>query len=77
MIDKLVVVGVGLIGGSFAAALRETGQVGSVIGIGRTRANLDDARARGLVDRAHILDERWTDELRDADVVLLATPVAQ
>ena len=77
MVDKLVVVGVGLIGGSFAAALREAGAVRTVVGVGRTRANLEQARAAGLVDRGHTQDERWTDEVGDADVVLLATPVAQ
>jgi prephenate dehydrogenase len=74
---KLVVVGVGLIGGSLALALRESGAVGTVVGVGRSRANLDAARARGIVDRAHRLDDAWTSEAADADVVLLAAPVAQ
>ncbi len=76
-IGKLVVVGVGLIGGSFALALREARHVGCVVGVGRTRANLDAALARGIVDRAHTLDSAWTRELADADLVLLAAPVAQ
>jgi prephenate dehydrogenase len=76
-IDKLVVVGVGLIGGSCALALKRAGVVGNVVGIGRTAANLDDARRLGIVDRALRLSEDWTRELRDADVVLLAAPVAQ
>ena len=75
--NRLVVVGVGLIGGSCALALKAAGAVGEVVGIGRTRGNLDDARSRGIVERAYTLDERWTDELREADVVLVATPVAQ
>jgi prephenate dehydrogenase len=70
-------VGVGLIGGSCALALKAAGAVGEVVGVGRTRSNLDDARSRGIVERAYTLDESWTDELRDADVVLVATPVAQ
>jgi len=77
VIEKLVVVGVGLIGGSFAAALREAAEVRTVVGVGRTRVNLEQARKAGIVDRACTLDERWTAELADADVVLLATPVAQ
>jgi len=76
-VNRLVVVGVGLIGGSCALALKAAGAVGEVVGIGRTRGNLDDARSRGIVERAYTLDERWTDELREADVVLVATPVAQ
>jgi prephenate dehydrogenase len=76
-IGKLVVVGVGLIGGSCALALKRTGAVGEVVGVGRTRTNLDTAIARGIVDRARVLADDWALEARDADVVLLAAPVAQ
>ena len=74
-IGKLVVIGVGLIGGSFALALRRAGATANVIGVGRGRSNLDTARRLGLVDRALALDEAWTSELADADLVFLATPV--
>ena len=76
-IRKLVVVGVGLIGGSFALALRRGGNVGQVVGVGRTRSNLDAALAANIVDRALTLDEPWTRETRDADLVFIAAPVAQ
>jgi len=76
-IGKLVVVGVGLIGGSCALALKAHDAVGEVVGVGRTRANLDEALALGIVDRAVRLDDRWTAELADADVVLVAAPVRQ
>jgi prephenate dehydrogenase len=76
-IGTLVVVGVGLIGGSCAAALRRAGAAGTIVGVGRSRANLAEARARGLVDRAYTLAEDWTNEIARADVVLVATPVAQ
>jgi prephenate dehydrogenase len=72
-----VVVGVGLIGGSVALALKGRGAVGEVVGVGRSRGNLDDALAAGVVDSARTLDEPWTDEVAGADVVLLAAPVAQ
>ena len=74
---KIVVVGVGLIGGSCALALKRAGCVGEVVGVGRTQANLDIAVARGVVDRACTLDGDWTREVADADVVLVAAPVAQ
>src|SRR3954452_11225615 len=74
---KLVVIGVGLIGGSFALALRSAGAVGEVVGIGRTQSNLDAALGRGILDRAHTLEQAWTRELANADVVLFATPVSQ
>ena len=76
-IGKLVVIGVGLIGGSFSLALKAAGRVDRVIGVGRGRANLDVARSRGIIDQAIVLDGDWARELSDADVVLLATPVAQ
>jgi prephenate dehydrogenase len=76
-IGKLVVIGVGLIGGSCALALKRAGAVGEVVGIGRTRNNLEVAVARGIIDRACPLDTDWTHEVADADVVLLAAPVAQ
>jgi len=74
---KLVVVGVGLIGGSFALALNTAGRVGTTVGIGRGRANLEAARRLGIVDRGSTLDADWTAELAAADVVLVAAPVAQ
>src|SRR5215470_17873183 len=74
---KLVIVGVGLIGGSFALALRKAGNVERVIGVGRERANLELARRQGIIDRACTIYESWTAELADADLVLLATPVGE
>jgi prephenate dehydrogenase len=76
-IRKLLVVGVGLIGGSCALALKRAGAVDEVVGVGRTQANLDTAVARSVVDRARMQDAGWAREAADADVVLIATPVAQ
>ena len=74
---KLVVVGTGLIGGSFALALKNAGQVDGVVGIGRSRDNLDQALRLGVIDRAYTQREDWTAELADAALVLLATPVGE
>ena len=74
LIGKLAVYGVGLIGGSFALALKEAGAVGTVVGVGRSRANLEQALAAGVID-AVAADDRSA--LADADVVLLAMPVGQ
>jgi prephenate dehydrogenase len=71
---KLAVIGVGLIGGSFALALKQAGKVSHVVGVGRNRANLDLARERGIID-AIAGDARAA--ARAADIVLLAAPVAQ
>ena len=73
MIDTLVVTGVGLIGGSFALALKATGQVRHVIGVGRGRANLEEAKRLGLIDEIGVAAEAYA----RADFILVATPVGQ
>lgn len=73
-LGKVVVFGVGLIGGSFALALKKAGAAGEVVGIGRSRATLDEALRLGLIDRVGACDAAT---LKDADLVLLATPVGQ
>lgn len=74
-LGKVVVVGVGLIGGSFALSLKRAGAVQRVIGVGRDRSNLDAAHSLGIADRTYTLDEPWAAELSTADLVVLATPV--
>jgi prephenate dehydrogenase len=73
-IEKLVIVGVGLIGGSFALALKEAGVVGRVIGVGRGAGNIRRALELGIIDAAGALDG---ETLKDADLVLLAVPLGQ
>ena len=68
----LAVVGVGLIGGSLALALKAAGAVGEVVGIGRGLENLQTALRLGVVDR---IETDAAAGVRDADLVLLATPV--
>lgn len=71
LIPVLAVVGVGLIGGSFAAALRRAGQVGRVLGVGRSASSLERAVELGLIDEAVSAE----DAAARADLVLLSTPV--
>jgi prephenate dehydrogenase len=71
---KLAVIGVGLIGGSFALALKQAKAVSHVVGVGRNAANLKLARERGIID-AIAADPGAA--ARDVDLVLVATPVAQ
>ena len=71
-IRKLVIVGVGLIGGSLALALKRAGSVGQVVGVGRSRANLDKAIEAGAIDA---VAGNVRDAAQDADLVVLATPV--
>ena len=73
-LGKLVIFGVGLIGGSLALALRKRRAVARVVGVGRSRANLLAARRLGIID------EIATDPalaVKDADLVLLAVPLGQ
>ncbi|WP_258129028.1 prephenate dehydrogenase [Achromobacter anxifer] len=71
LIPVLAVVGVGLIGGSFAAALRRAGQAGRVLGVGRNAQSLARAVELGLIDEAASAEEAAA----RADLILLATPV--
>jgi prephenate dehydrogenase len=71
LVERMTIAGVGLIGGSLAAAARNAGLVGEVLGFGRTAANLAVARERGLVDRI-VTDDAAA---ADADLIVLATPV--
>ena len=73
-IAKLVVIGVGLIGGSFALALKRARAVKLVVGVGRSRANLAAALELGVIDEA---TQDPALAVQDADLVLLAIPVGQ
>lgn len=71
-IDRLCIIGVGLIGGSLALALKQAGVVGSVVGVGRSLPNLQDAERLGVIDE-------FTHDpaigVKGADMVVLAVPV--
>ena len=71
-IDRLAIIGVGLIGGSFALALKRAGAVREVLGVGRSAANLALAQQHGLIDRAVNITEAG-----QADCILLAMPVGE
>ena len=72
IVEKLAIVGTGLIGGSFALALKQAGAVREVLGVGRDPARLTVARELGLIDRA----ADWS-EAGQADCILLAMPVGE
>ena len=72
LIRRLTIIGVGLIGGSLARALREKGEVGEVVGVGRGLANLEKAVALGVIDR---YTHDPCEGVAGADMVFLATPV--
>jgi prephenate dehydrogenase len=69
---KVAIVGVGLIGGSFAEAIRKAGLVEEVVGVGRTIENLKIAQRRGLVDRCTTNLKKG---VQGADLVFVSVPV--
>lgn len=74
MINKLVIIGVGLIGGSFGLALREGGLVREIAGVGRSLENLSAALGTYVIDSS---SQDAAQAVPDADLVLLAVPVGQ
>jgi prephenate dehydrogenase len=73
-VRRLAVIGVGLIGGSCALALKRAGLVERVVGIGRGAPNLARAMALGVVDE---VATDVSSGVAGADVVLVTTPVGQ
>lgn len=71
--SRVVIVGVGLIGGSLALSLKRAGVVGTVVGVGRSAASLEKAKALGVIDEIASLE----DAARGASLIVLCAPVAQ
>ncbi len=72
--ERVAIIGVGLIGGSFALGLKARGACGSVVGVGRDPVNMRVALERGILDK---VETDAQTAVQDADLVLVATPVAQ
>jgi len=69
----VTIVGVGLIGASLGLALKQAGVVNQVLGVGRSKENIDQALKMGAIDRVVDLVEA----AKQSDVIVLCTPVAQ
>jgi len=48
--DRVSIIGVGLLGGSLAKIMRKLGLAKSIVGYGRNKANLEEAKGLGIVD---------------------------
>lgn len=72
MFRKMVIAGVGLIGGSMALAMRERGLVEEVVGYGRGEKNLRVALKKGMIDSYFLHAEEIPNR---TDFLVLATPV--
>ncbi|HMO60518.1 MAG TPA: prephenate dehydrogenase [Ferruginibacter sp.] len=71
MFNTVTIVGVGLIGGSFALALKEKGFAKKIIGVGRAQASVDKAKALGLIDASMPLEEA----VAQSDLIYISIPV--
>jgi prephenate dehydrogenase len=71
VIERLCIIGVGLIGGSLALALKQAGYCRTVIGIGRSTENLELALQKKVIDEA----SHDFSAVKGADLVVVATPV--
>jgi prephenate dehydrogenase len=72
--ERVAIIGVGLIGGSFSLALKEKKLCGHVVGAGRSAANLKTALERGAIDS---IETDVAKAMAKANLVLVAAPVAQ
>lgn len=72
MINRLAIIGVGLIGGSLARALRDNGGVREIVGYGRSIGTVQEAMRLGVIDRAEV---SIADAALGADMVVVAVPV--
>lgn len=72
IINRLCIIGVGLIGGSLARALKKAGVVGKVVGAGRNVTHLEKAKALGVID---FFETDISLAVKDCDMVVLAVPL--
>ena len=71
IIENVTIIGVGLIGGSFALALKEQQLAKNIIGVDTSEINIEKALALGLIDEALSLE----DAVKKSDLIFLAIPV--
>ena len=74
VVNRLVVIGLGLIGSSLAASARNNGLVKEVIGISRRQSTLEIALNNGIVDRCADNLDQIADELSEGDIVVIGVP---
>lgn len=74
VVNRLVVIGLGLIGSSLAASARNNGLVKEVIGISRRQSTLEIALNNGIVDRCADNLDQIAGELSEGDIVVIGVP---
>jgi prephenate dehydrogenase len=74
VIRQLTIIGLGLIGGSLALALKQAGAVGRVTAYARRQETIDEALKLGVIDAG---STDLAEALSGAEVVVMATPVGE
>ena len=72
MINKITIIGVGLIGGSLARALKEKNLAKVIFGYGRDHLRLEDAQKSNVIDD---FSTSIKEAIVDAEIIVIATPV--
>ncbi|MSQ80536.1 MAG: prephenate dehydrogenase/arogenate dehydrogenase family protein [Candidatus Methylopumilus sp.] len=72
--NKILIFGVGLIGGSIALAAKKSAFASDVVGVGRNKDNLYDAIKLKLIDR---ISDDLKKDIAEAHIIVIASPVAQ
>ena len=72
--NKILIFGVGLIGGSIALTAKKSDLSSDIVGVGRNQDNLNDAIKLKLIDRT---SQDLNKDIAEAHIIIIATPVAQ
>ena len=67
---KIYIIGIGLIGGSFAMEMRKLFPKSKIIGIDKSESNLNKAHELGIID-----EKSGLSEIAEADIILVSVPV--
>jgi len=73
-VNKILIFGIGLIGGSIALSAKKSGFASDIVGVGRNQDNLNDAIKLKLIDR---ISQDLKKDISEAHIIIIATPVAQ
>jgi prephenate dehydrogenase len=72
MFKKITIIGVGLLGGSFALAMRKYGLAEKIVGVSSSIESAKNAQRLGVIDEA---SDSISESVANADLVLIATPM--
>ncbi len=72
--ENITIIGIGLMGSSFALSIKKQGFKGKITGIGRKEENLIKAKELGIIDEYSTV---YTEGVKNADLILLSSPVGQ